>query len=110
MYKFCASDNQLLARTHPPITLHDLDIYFSERGEEDRADFQHIGITYNINHGVKMMRMAKMTMMVTTLFQVQILGPGGRGEENQPPPYSTQPRYIFFVKTEEACCKGTNAT
>ena len=43
----------ILFRTHPPITLHDLDIYFSERGEEDRADFQHIGITYNINHGVK---------------------------------------------------------
>ena len=43
----------ILSRTHPPITLHDLDIYFSERGEEDRADFQHIGITYNINHGVK---------------------------------------------------------
>jgi len=64
-------------RTHPPITLHDLDIYFSERGEEDsRADFQHIGITYNINHGV------------------QILGPGGRGGENQPPPYSTQPRRV----------------
>jgi len=63
-------------RTHPPITLHDLDIYFSERGEEDRADFQHIGITYNINHGV------------------QILGPGGRGIENQPPPYSTQPRRV----------------
>jgi len=63
-------------RSHPPITLHDLDIYFSERGEEDRADFQHIGITYNINHGV------------------QILGPGGRNENSQPPPYSTQPRRV----------------
>ena len=42
-------------RSHPPITLHDLDIYFSERGEEDR-DFQHIGITYNINHGVQVRR------------------------------------------------------
>ena len=51
----------ILSRTHPPITLHDLDIYFSERGEEDRADFQHIGITYNINHGV---RMAKMVVVV----------------------------------------------
>merc|ERR1719228_1916132 len=56
-------------RAHPPITLHDLDIYFSERGEEDRGDFQHIGITYNINHGVQIM-----------------------GRQAQPPPYSTTPR------------------
>jgi len=56
-------------RAHPPITLHDLDIYFSERGEEDRGDFQHIGITYNINHGVQIM-----------------------GRNAQPPPYSTTPR------------------
>merc|ERR1712013_599724 len=62
--------------SHPPITLHDLVIFFSERGEEDRADFQHIGITYNINHGV------------------QILGPAGRNENSQPPPYSTQPRRV----------------
>lgn len=59
-------------RSHPPITLHDLDIYFSERGEEDR-DFQHIGITYNINHGVQIM--------------------GSRGlAASLPPPYSTAPR------------------
>ena len=56
-------------RAHPPITLHDLDIYFSERGEEERGDFQHIGITYNINHGVQIM-----------------------GRNAQPPPYSTTPR------------------
>ena len=56
-------------RAHPPITLHDLDIYFSERGEEERGDFQHIGITYNINHGVQIM-----------------------GRQGQPPPYSTTPR------------------
>jgi len=56
-------------RAHPPITLHDLDIYFSERGEEERGDFQHIGITYNINHGVQIM-----------------------GRQAQPPPYSTTPR------------------
>ena len=53
----------ILFRTHPPITLHDLDIYFSERGEEDRADFQHIGITYNINHGVKINVMKIMVML-----------------------------------------------
>ena len=56
-------------RAHPPITLHDLDIYFSERGEEERGDLQHIGITYNINHGVQIM-----------------------GRQAQPPPYSTTPR------------------
>jgi len=56
-------------RAHPPITLHDLDIYFSERSEEERGDFQHIGITYNINHGVQIM-----------------------GRQGQPPPYSTTPR------------------
>jgi len=58
-------------RSHPPITLHDLDIYFSERGGEEEGELPHIGITYNINHGV------------------QILGGGGRGV---PPPYSTTPR------------------
>ena len=43
-----------MARTHPPITLHDLDIYFSERqGEARGGEYQHIGITYNINHGVQ---------------------------------------------------------
>ena len=59
-------------RPHPPITLHDLDIYFSERQGEVRAgaEYQHIGITYNINHGV------------------QIMPPGPA----QPPPYSTNPR------------------
>merc|ERR1719431_2111692 len=58
-------------RSHPPITLHDLDIYFSERAGEEEGELPHIGITYNINHGV------------------QILGGGGRGV---PPPYSTTPR------------------
>ena len=88
----------ILSRTHPPITLHDLDIYFSERGEEDRADFQHIGITYNINHGVKINIMKIMMMLRSDKIahQVQILGPGGRGIENQPPPYSTQPRYLLL--------------
>lgn len=59
-------------RSHPPITLHDLDIYFSERGGEDHRDWSSIGITYNINHGVQIM--------------------GGRGTPVQPPPYSTEPR------------------
>jgi len=59
-------------RAHPPITLHDLDIYFSERSEVNPGnnDIQHIGITYNINHGVQIM---------------------GRGV-GQPPPYSNSPR------------------
>merc|ERR1719222_1662624 len=35
-----------------------------------------------------------MRMMMMTFLQVQILGPGGRGGENQPPPYSTQPRRV----------------
>jgi len=56
-------------RSHPPITLHDLDIYFSERSEEERPDSRRIGITYNINHGVQIM-----------------------GQPREPPPYSTQPR------------------
>jgi len=60
-------------RPHPPITLHDLDIYFSERqGEVRGGEYQHIGITYNINHGV------------------QIMPPGPA----QPPPYSTNPRRL----------------
>ena len=60
-------------RPHPPITLHDLDIYFSERqGEARGGEYQHIGITYNINHGV------------------QIIPPGPGPA--QPPPYSTNPR------------------
>ena len=44
-------------RAHPPITLHDLDIYFSERSDLNPGnnDIQHIGITYNINHGVQIM-------------------------------------------------------
>ena len=63
-------------RPHPPITLHDLDIYFSERqgggaGVEPRGEYQHIGITYNINHGVQIMP--------------PVPGPN-------PPPYSTNPR------------------
>ena len=63
-------------RPHPPITLHDLDIYFRERndvavsGAGDR-ELQHIGITYNINHGVQIM---------------------GGARAGQPPPYSTNPR------------------
>jgi hypothetical protein len=52
-------------RSHPPITLHDLDLYFSER--RAHAAYHAGGdITYNINHGV------------------QILDGGG----SQPPPYS----------------------
>ena len=43
----------LYLRSHPPITLHDLDIYFSERGGEEEGELPHIGITYNINHGVQ---------------------------------------------------------
>ena len=59
-------------RPHPPITLHDLDIYFNERNEVNGGDrdYPHVGITYNINHGV----------------QIMGAGPGG------PPPYSTHPR------------------
>ena len=66
-------------RQHPPITLHDLDIYFSERGGQQEVELvelqpaPHIGITYNINHGV------------------QILGQQG-GQGAAPPPYSTEPR------------------
>ena len=61
-------------RQHPPITLHDLDIYFSERGGQQEVELvelqpaPHIGITYNINHGV------------------QILGQQG-GQGAAPPPY-----------------------
>jgi len=63
-------------RPHPPITLHDLDIYFSERNQvgEDERDYQRIGITYNINHGV------------------QIMGGANHRGAGQPPPYTTNPR------------------
>ena len=71
-------------RSHPPITLHDLDIYFSERGEEDRPDFQHIGITYNINHGV------------------QILGQRG----GLPPPYSRAREEGARARQEEGAVQG----
>lgn len=57
-------------RPHPPITLHDLDMYFSDHGDYQQvAGGQHAGqhITYNINHGV------------------QIVGAGG------PPPYNRDP-------------------
>jgi len=55
-------------RSHPPITLHDLDLYFNERrAQVDDSDHPNIGITYNINHGV------------------QILG---RDHHHRPPPYS----------------------
>ena len=40
--------------------------------------------------------MIKLLIMMIAIFQVQILGPGGRGIENQPPPYSTQPRYLLL--------------
>ena len=55
-------------RAHPPITLHDLDIYFSERSEVTAGgnDLQHIGITYNINHGVQIMGSVDSDAMMKT--------------------------------------------
>ena len=77
-------------RAHPPITLHDLDIYFSERSEVTAGgnDLQHIGITYNINHGVQIMGSVDSGWMMR-LISVFSRGVSGVG---QPPPYSTTPR------------------
>lgn len=64
-------------RSHPPLTLQDIDIYFSSGDRQTTAQGEegghHIEINYNINHGL------------------QIMG-GGRGGNRAPPPYSTSPR------------------
>jgi len=60
-------------RSHPPLTLQDIDIYFSS-GDRQAAQGDegghHIEINYNINHGLQIMR----------------------GGSRVPPPYSTSPR------------------
>jgi len=53
------------SRAHPPLTLHDLDIYFSETGAQGQGQGQ--SITYNFNTGVH-------------------IGLGGP-QAQQPPPY-----------------------
>ena len=57
-------------RAHPPITLHDLDIYFSERSDLNPGnnDIQHIGITYNINHGVQIMGSGQFYFFFSEIF------------------------------------------
>jgi len=89
------SDSLVLgsSRSHPPLTLHDLDIYFSETvgvGESRGPNTSSLSITYNFNTGLQQIVPGPGAVIQPPPYSSVAAGTSRERQPGPPPPYRSQ--------------------